>query len=55
LGGLGSGPGAILGGISLGLLETFGNIVFSGYKDAIAFSILLIVLYLRPQGIIGRG
>jgi branched-chain amino acid transport system permease protein len=55
LGGLGSGPGAIIGGLSLGILETFGNIVFSGYKDAVAFSILLIVLYLRPQGLIGRG
>ncbi len=54
LGGLGSGPGAILGGICLGLLETLGNIFFSGYKDAIAFSILLIVLYLRPRGLIGR-
>ncbi len=54
LGGLGSGPGAVLGGICLGILETCGTVVFSGYKDAIAFSILLIVLYVRPQGLIGR-
>jgi branched-chain amino acid transport system permease protein len=54
LGGLGSGPGAVLGGICLGILETCGNVIFSGYKDAIAFSILLIVLYVRPQGLIGR-
>jgi branched-chain amino acid transport system permease protein len=55
LGGLGSGPGAVLGGISLGILETFGNILFSGYKDAIAFSVLLLVLYARPQGLLGKG
>ncbi len=53
LGGLGSGPGAVLGGMSLGLMETFGNVVFSGYKDAIAFTVLLLVLYARPQGLLG--
>jgi branched-chain amino acid transport system permease protein len=55
LGGLGSGTGAVLGGICLGILETFGNIFFSGYKDAIAFSVLLLVLYARPQGLLGKG
>ena len=55
LGGLGSSPGAVVGGLLLGLLETFGNYFFSGYKDAIAFSIFLIVIILRPRGITGRG
>ena len=55
LGGLGSGPGAVLGGLCLGILETVGNIFFSGYKDAIAFSVLLLVLYARPQGLLGKG
>jgi branched-chain amino acid transport system permease protein len=54
LGGLGSSPGAVVGGLLLGLLETFGNYLFSGYRDAIAFSILLLVIYIRPQGILGR-
>lgn len=55
LGGLGSSPGAVLGGLLLGLLETFGNYLFSGYKDAIAFSIFLLVIYIRPRGLTGRG
>lgn len=55
LGGLGSSPGAVVGGLLLGLFETFGNYLFSGYKDAIAFSIFLIVIYILPRGITGRG
>lgn len=54
LGGLGSSPGAVIGGLLLGLLETFGNYLFSGYRDAIAFSIFLLVIFIRPQGILGR-
>ncbi len=54
LGGLGSGPGAVIGGLLLGLLETFGSYLFSGYKDAIAFSIFLLVIYIRPCGIMGQ-
>ena len=54
LGGLGSSPGAVVGGLLLGLLETFGNYLFSGYRDAIAFSIFLLVIFIRPQGILGR-
>jgi len=55
LGGLGSSPGAVIGGLVLGLLETFGSFFLSGYKDAIAVSLFLLVLFLRPRGIIGRG
>jgi len=54
LGGMGSSPGAVIGGLLLGLLETFGNYLFSGYRDAIAFSIFLLVIFIRPQGILGR-
>ncbi len=51
LGGMGSLPGAIIGGILIGIAETTGNVVLSGYKDVIAFSIVLLVLYIKPQGI----
>ncbi len=52
LGGLVSIPGAVLGGILLGVLESLGaGLVSSGYKDAIAFLILLVVMVIRPQGI----
>lgn len=54
LGGLVSIPGAVLGGIVLGIMESFGaGLVSSGYKDAMAFMILLLMLVFRPQGIIG--
>ncbi|MCJ8502941.1 branched-chain amino acid ABC transporter permease [Desulfatitalea alkaliphila] len=54
LGGLGSFPGAILGGIILGLIESYGaGLLLSGYKDAYALIVLLLVLFLRPSGILG--
>jgi branched-chain amino acid transport system permease protein len=54
LGGWGKNNGAILGGFVLGVLESL-SLVFipSGYKDAVAFVILLIILYFRPKGILG--
>lgn len=56
LGGFGSFPGAIVGGISLGLLESLGAAyVSSAWKDAIAFLVLLFVLFVRPHGLMGRG
>jgi branched-chain amino acid transport system permease protein len=56
LGGYGNFAGAILGGIMLGLLESLGaGLVSSQYKDAIAFLVLLFVLFLRPTGIMGYG
>ena len=54
LGGLGSSPGSILGGFLLGILEALGaGLISSGFKDAIAFLILLVVLFLRPSGLFG--
>jgi branched-chain amino acid transport system permease protein len=53
LGGLGSSGGAIVGGVLLGIIESLGaGLVSSQYKDAIAFLILLMVLFLRPQGLL---
>ena len=54
LGGLGSFPGAIIGGVLLGLLESLGaGYLSSAYKDVIAFVIILAVLFVRPDGILG--
>jgi len=56
LGGYGSFPGAILGGIMLGVLESLGaGLVSSQYKDATAFLVLLLVLFVKPTGIMGYG
>ncbi|MEJ8574589.1 ABC transporter permease subunit [Microbaculum marinum] len=55
LGGIGSLPGAMLGGLLIGLIETFWSAYFSiEYKDVAAFSILAIVLIFMPSGILGR-
>jgi len=55
LGGIGSLPGAMLGGMAIGLIETFWSAYFSvEYKDVAAFSILAIVLIFMPSGLLGR-
>lgn len=54
LGGLGSFPGAIIGGLILGIIESFGaGLVHSGYKDAFALIVLMAVLFFKPSGILG--
>ena len=55
IGGFGNIPGAILGGLALGVVETFGAAFISvPYKDAIAFALLLLFLLIRPQGLFGE-
>jgi branched-chain amino acid transport system permease protein len=54
LGGLGNPLGAVVGGFALGIIEALGvGVVSAGYKDAIAFVILLLVLFVRPAGLMG--
>ena len=55
LGGIGSLPGAVIGGLLIGLVETLWSAYFSiDYKDVAAFSILAITMIFLPQGILGR-
>jgi branched-chain amino acid transport system permease protein len=55
LGGAGSIPGAIMGGLLLGLAENLGAAyISSGFKDAFAFGILIVILLVRPSGILGK-
>ncbi len=55
LGGIGNIPGAALGGLLLGTVETFvGGSQYSTYKDAIAFGILIVILLFRPAGLLGK-
>ncbi|HHY71244.1 MAG TPA: branched-chain amino acid ABC transporter permease [Thermoanaerobacterales bacterium] len=54
LGGIGSIPGAMLGGLLLGLVEMLGAVYMSRYKDAIAFAVLIFILLLKPTGLLGR-
>ena len=55
LGGIGSLPGALLGGLVLGLVESFwAAYADAAYKDVAAYAILVLVLILRPSGLLGR-
>jgi branched-chain amino acid transport system permease protein len=54
LGGLGSIPGAVLGGLVIGLAEAFVPGQFSAFKEAVAFALLFLILLVRPQGLLGR-
>ena len=54
-GGLGSLPGAVIGSLLLGLIETFGaGYISSSYRDLIAFSLLIVVLVIKPSGLMGK-
>ncbi len=56
LGGYGSMTGAVAGGILLGVMESLGaGFISSEYKDVMAFMLLLIVLFVRPSGLLGDG
>lgn len=54
LGGLGNIPGAVLGGLIIGVAEAFVPTDYSGYREAISFALLFIMLLVRPQGILGK-
>ncbi|SRR6266568_3400568 len=56
IGGMSSGASTVIGGLILGVLESLGaGLISSGYKDAIAFIILLLILFIRPQGLFGKA
>jgi branched-chain amino acid transport system permease protein len=56
LGGIGSIPGAVIGGLALGMAEVFvGASKYSNFRDAIAFTLLGIILLVRPSGLLGTG
>lgn len=56
IGGIGSIPGSLIGGVLLGLIEGLASgYISSGYRDAISFTILIIVLLVRPLGLFGQG
>ncbi len=58
VGGIGNITGAMIGGLLLGVVETFGVVVLGipeGFKDTIAFGILIIVLLVKPSGIMGKS
>jgi branched-chain amino acid transport system permease protein len=55
LGGLGSGVGAIAGGLLLGVVEAMtAGYISSAYKDAMPFVLILLILFFRPQGLFGK-
>lgn len=54
IGGLGSIPGAVVGGLVLGLVESFTSAALGGVSEAIGFAIVIVILLLRPRGLLGR-
>lgn len=55
IGGMSSGMGTLLGGLLLGLLESLGaGFISASYKDAIAFIVLLLILFIRPEGLFSK-
>lgn len=55
LGGLTSIPGAVLGGLIIGVVENLTvQFIASGYRDVVAFLVMVVVLVIRPQGLLGR-
>ncbi len=53
--GLGSIPGAILGGLLLGFVESIGYTFLGGITEILGFAIVMLVLLFRPQGLLGHG
>jgi branched-chain amino acid transport system permease protein len=56
LGGIGSIPGAMLGGVLLGVADTLAAAYISSqYKDIVAFTLLVLILLVRPTGLLGKA
>ncbi len=55
LGGIGSIPGAMLGGVLIGLIEIFVKLYLPGWYEAITYSILIVILLIKPSGILGKN
>jgi branched-chain amino acid transport system permease protein len=56
LGGIGNIPGAAIGGLVIGIVETFvAGSSFSSYRDAIAFALLIVILLFKPAGLLGKS
>ena len=56
LGGIGNIPGAAVGGLIIGIVETFvAGSAFSSYRDAIAFAVLIVILLFKPAGLFGKS
>ncbi len=56
LGGIGNIPGAAIGGLVIGIVETFvAGSSFSSYRDAIAFAVLIVILLFKPAGLLGKS
>jgi branched-chain amino acid transport system permease protein len=56
LGGIGNIPGAMLGGMIIGLMETsLSATAYSTYRDAVAFGVLILILIFRPAGLLGTA
>lgn len=56
LGGIGSIPGAALGGFLIGMIETIANALgLSMYKDAVVYAVLILILLVLPAGILGKN
>ncbi len=55
LGGIGNLPGAVLGGLIIGVTEAFvSGYISSTYRDAIAFGVLILILLVKPSGLLGK-
>ena len=55
LGGIGSIPGAVIGGFAIGMMETIVSAIgLSTWKDAVVFAVLILVLIIKPTGILGK-
>ena len=53
-GGIGSIPGAFIGGLLLGVIEIFGRVYSSQLADALVFAVLIVVLLVKPTGLLGK-